>query len=103
MLYIGIDLGTSAVKLLLMNEAGQILNVCSKAYPLEFPKPGWSQQNPEDWRRAVWEGIPVLLEGFDRSQVRRPRRRFLTTRFHIWSKTTSMPNVRSSAPSPETS
>lgn len=49
MLYIGIDLGTSAVKLLLMNEAGQILNVCSKAYPLEFPKPGWSQQNPEDW------------------------------------------------------
>ena len=37
------------------------------------------------------------------SQVRRPRRRFLTTRFHIWSKTTSMPNVRSSAPSPETS
>lgn len=69
MLYIGIDLGTSAVKLLLMNEAGQILNVCSKAYPLEFPKPGWSQQNPEDWRRAVWEGIPLLLEGFDRSQV----------------------------------
>lgn len=57
------------MKLLLMNEAGQILNVCSKAYPLEFPKPGWSQQNPEDWRRAVWEGIPLLLEGFDRSQV----------------------------------
>ena len=40
MLYIGIDLGTSAVKLLLMDEAGQIKNVVSRAYPLEFPKPG---------------------------------------------------------------
>ena len=69
MLYIGIDLGTSAVKLLLMNEAGQILNVVSRTYPLEFPRPGWSQQNPEDWRKAVLEGIPELLEGFDRSQV----------------------------------
>lgn len=69
MLYIGIDLGTSAVKLLLMNEAGQILNVVSRTYPLEFPRSGWSQQNPEDWRKAVWEGIPALLEGFDRAQV----------------------------------
>ena len=69
MLYIGIDLGTSAVKLLLMNEAGQILNVVSRTYPLEFPRPGWSQQNPEDWRKAVWEGIPALLGGFDRAQV----------------------------------
>ncbi len=69
MLYIGIDLGTSAGKLLLMNEAGQILNVVSRTYPLEFPRPGWSQQNPEDWRKAVWEGIPALLEGFDRAQV----------------------------------
>ena len=49
-LYIGIDLGTSAVKLLLMDEAGEIKNVVSKEYPLVFPKPGWSQQNPEDWR-----------------------------------------------------
>ena len=40
MLYIGIDLGTSAVKLLLMNEAGEILHVVSRDYPLEFPRPG---------------------------------------------------------------
>ena len=69
MLYIGIDLGTSAVKLLLMNEAGEILHVVSRDYPLEFPRPGWSQQNPADWQKAVWEGIPLLLEGFDGSQV----------------------------------
>lgn len=69
MLYIGIDLGTSAVKLLLMDSAGAILNTVSKTYPLEFPHPGWSQQRPEDWMDAVLTGIPELLTGFDPSQV----------------------------------
>ena len=64
-LYIGIDLGTSAAKLLLMDELGNIKNVVSKEYPLEFPQPGWSQQNPEDWKKAVTEGIPELLTGFN--------------------------------------
>ncbi|MDO4491493.1 MAG: xylulokinase [Lachnospiraceae bacterium] len=69
MLYIGIDLGTSATKLLLMDEEGRIKNIVSKEYPLEFPNPGWSQQNPEDWLKAVKEGVPELLEGFDASAV----------------------------------
>ncbi len=69
MLYIGIDLGTSAAKLLLMDETGKILHIVSKEYPLEFPHPGWSQQNPEDWLAAVEEGIPELLAGFDAAQV----------------------------------
>ncbi len=69
-LYIGVDLGTSAAKLLLMDETGAIRNVISKSYPLEFPKPGWSQQNPEDWKKAALEGIPELLKGFDGSTVR---------------------------------
>ncbi len=68
-LYVGIDLGTSAVKLLLMDGAGQVKNVVSRAYPLEFPQPGWSQQNPEDWRKAVLDGIPELLTGFDPQAV----------------------------------
>ena len=68
-LYIGVDLGTSAVKLLLMDAEGQIKNVVSKEYPLEFPQPGWSQQNPEDWRKAVLEGIPELLAGFNGADV----------------------------------
>ena len=42
MLYIGIDLGTSAVKLLLMNGDGQIRKIVSKEYPIYFPQPGWS-------------------------------------------------------------
>ena len=69
MLYIGVDLGTSACKFLLMDEKGEIKNVVSKEYPLEFPHPGWSQQNPEDWMKAVEEGIPELIKGFDGSQV----------------------------------
>ena len=68
-LYIGIDLGTSAVKLLLMDEAGSIKNIVTKEYPLEFPQPGWSQQAPQDWHKAVMEGIPELLAGSDPANV----------------------------------
>lgn len=67
--YIGIDLGTSAAKLLLVDEDGSILNSVTKEYPLEFPQPGWSQQDPEDWKRAVFSGIPELLRGFDAASV----------------------------------
>lgn len=49
MLYIGIDLGTSSVKLLLMDEDGKVKNTVSREYPLYFPHPGWSEQEPEDW------------------------------------------------------
>lgn len=69
MLYIGVDLGTSAVKLLLMTERGEILRILSREYPLDFPAPNWSQQNPEDWKKAILAGIPALLEGFDSNQV----------------------------------
>ena len=69
MLYIGIDLGTSAMKLLLMGADGKIYNTVTKEYPLEFPQPGWSQQNPEDWNKALFEGLPELLSGFDASAV----------------------------------
>ena len=67
--YIGIDLGTSACKFLLMDEKGAIVNVVSKEYPLELPQPGWSQQRPEDWKKAMMEGVPELLAGVDASLV----------------------------------
>lgn len=69
MLYIGIDLGTSAMKLLLMNEAGVIKNIVSKEYPLYFPNPGWSEQNPEDWWAALKAGIIELTDGYEKEQV----------------------------------
>ena len=68
--YIGIDLGTSAVKLLLVNEQGEILNEVTKEYPLSFPQPGWSEQNPADWWKAVQHGILELTEKADKSAVR---------------------------------
>lgn len=69
MLLIGIDLGTSAVKLLLMDENGTIRKIVSREYPLEFPRPGWSQQNPEDWWKAVCDGLEELLKGSDSTQA----------------------------------
>ena len=69
MFYIGVDLGTSSVKLLLMDEKGKIHNVVSKEYPLEFPNPGWSQQNPEDWYGQSVEGIKELVKDIDATQV----------------------------------
>ncbi len=69
MLYIGIDLGTSASKLLLVDEQGRVCHTVTKEYPLSFPRPGWSEQNPEDWWKAVRTGVPELLEGFDPAQV----------------------------------
>ena len=65
--YIGIDLGTSAVKLLLMNEKGEVLSSVSKEYPISFPKPGWSEQNPEDWYKAVVRGVRELVDMDDDS------------------------------------
>lgn len=69
MLYIGIDLGTSAVKLLLMQADGTIEQIVTKEYPLSFPQPGWSEQNPQDWWDACVEGIKELTEHADKSQV----------------------------------
>ena len=69
MLYIGIDLGTSAVKLLLMDSQGRIHNIVSKEYPLYFPHPGWSEQKPEDWYEQTMDGIKELLRDADRDQV----------------------------------
>ena len=70
MLFVGVDLGTSAVKLLLMDENGKIKNIVSKEYPLYFPHPGWSEQKPEDWFAQSIEGLKELLEGFDKDQVK---------------------------------
>ena len=56
MLYIGVDLGTSAVKLLMMDASGDIKKVVSREYPLFFPQPGWSEQRPEDWFTQAMDG-----------------------------------------------
>ena len=70
MLFIGIDLGTSACKFLLTDENGAVLNTVSREYPLMFPNPGWSEQEPSHWWNACLEGIPELLEGFEAKEVK---------------------------------
>lgn len=69
MYYIGVDLGTSAVKLLLMETDGTIANIVSEKYPIAYPHPGWSEQEPDDWWDAVKKGIPELISGIDESKV----------------------------------
>ena len=69
MFYICIDLGTSAVKLLLMDGSGKICNIVSKEYPIYFPHPGWSEQNPDDWYEKTIEGLKELTKDIDRSKI----------------------------------
>lgn len=69
MLYIGADLGTSSIKLLLMDSTGKIINIVTKSYPISFPKGGWSEQNPKDWYEKTLEGLSELLEGQDKQMV----------------------------------
>ncbi|MHB8131060.1 MAG: FGGY family carbohydrate kinase, partial [Mobilitalea sp.] len=69
MLYVGVDLGTSSVKLLLMDEAGDIKSIVTREYPLFFPKPGWSEQNPEDWYTALIDGMKELTKDCDKTQI----------------------------------
>ena len=69
MYYIGIDLGTSAVKLLLMDAEGKVEKIVSKEYPLMFPKPGWAEQNPIDWWKQSVLGLKELTAEIDKSEI----------------------------------
>ena len=68
--YIGIDLGTSSVKLLLVDKDGKILNSVTNEYPIYYPKSGWSEQDPSDWLKGTVDGINKLLENTDRECVK---------------------------------
>lgn len=70
MYYIGIDLGTSSLKLLLVDDEGNVVNTVSREYELTFPHPGWSEQDPEDWWSAVCDAMPELLHGYDADDVK---------------------------------
>ena len=67
--YIGADLGTSALKLLLVDERGNVKKTVSKSYDVSYPHPGWSEQNPEDWWDAFVTGTKELLAETDASEV----------------------------------
>lgn len=67
--FIGIDLGTSSVKLILTDDAGKILRTVSREYPLSFPHPGWSEQDPADWWRQTCDGLRELTCGIPAGEI----------------------------------
>ena len=67
--YIGADLGTSALKLLLLDNSKSIVNTVTKYYEVFYPKPGWSEQKPEDWWSAFVSGVKELTANIDKSKV----------------------------------
>ena len=68
--YIGIDLGTSGAKFLLVAADGTILAENTQTYPVSYPQSGWSEQNPEDWYAAALRGLKEVLAGQDKSAVK---------------------------------
>ncbi|WP_390410176.1 xylulokinase [Lacticaseibacillus jixiensis] len=68
---IGVDLGTSAVKVLLVDQSGAVVAQASEPYPLSQPLPGYSEQNPEDWVDGVTKAIKRLIEdsGIDSEKI----------------------------------
>lgn len=59
--FLGIDIGTSSCKTLLVDERGVVVGRSSVEYPLSMPQPLWSEQNPEDWWQGVVRGVPEAL------------------------------------------
>jgi len=70
MLFMGIDLGTSSIKLLVMDENGEIKASAGGEYGLCFPKPGWSEQKPEDWVEQMEASIKKLSEQCDLKEIK---------------------------------
>ena len=68
---VGLDIGTSGTKVILADETGKVLASAVKEYPLYAPKPGWAEQNPSDWWRAVCEGCQQVLSasGVDKGRL----------------------------------
>ncbi|WP_071705180.1 xylulokinase [Murdochiella vaginalis] len=60
--YVGIDLGTSAVKISYIDEEARILLSITKDYPICYPEEGWAEQNPEDWWDAIRQGMQEIVD-----------------------------------------
>jgi xylulokinase len=60
---VGLDVGTSAVKAVAISYDGEVLGLAEEPYELSTPKPGWAEQDPEDWWRAAQEALARIPEG----------------------------------------
>ncbi|MDD3212173.1 MAG: FGGY family carbohydrate kinase [Eubacteriales bacterium] len=69
-LYIGIDMGTSSVKVQLMNEDERLIANCSEIVQPDSPQPDWKEIDPERWFQAAIGGLKRVLQSVDRRNVR---------------------------------
>lgn len=58
---IGLDIGTSGAKCIIVDQEGTVVASSTQEYPLYTPKPGWAEQDPQDWWDAVVRGLKVIL------------------------------------------
>jgi xylulokinase len=68
--YIGVDIGTSSTKLILIDHEGNIIAQGSRDYIIDQPNPGWKEINPEIWFEAVKQGLKEMLTSIDKTQIR---------------------------------
>ena len=59
-MYLGIDIGTSSVKALLVDDAGEVAGQAHAPLPISRPRPGWSEQHPDDWWDATGLAVTAL-------------------------------------------
>ena len=64
-MYIGVDLGTSSVKLVLVDKSGAIIKSASRSYPIHLPKPSWTEQNPNDWYSETLNCLREIVKGYE--------------------------------------
>lgn len=70
MYFIGIDIGTTSVKLLVIDEQGSVVKSAVRDYPISFPRALWSEQNPEDWWSRTLDGLKELVAGLDKDEIK---------------------------------
>ena len=58
---IGLDVGTSGAKCIMIDETGKVVASSTQEYPLYTPRPGWAEQDPEDWWQGVVRGLKAIL------------------------------------------
>ncbi len=64
-MYIGVDLGTTSVKLILVQSNGHVIRTVSKTFDLLIPQSSWTEQNPEIWYQQTIQGLLELIAGYE--------------------------------------
>jgi xylulokinase len=62
---VGLDIGTSGAKCIIVDDEGTVVASSTQEYPLSTPKPGWAEQNPADWWNGVVRGCREIMGRFD--------------------------------------